>query len=1420
MRKQLYTIAALSAFLVLSVTNTFAGDVDQDIKRLPSLLGSTNAGKEFFFSFPPCYVLSGSENALYVYVSCGVATRVTLEVEGRGFVRTQTSKPNNVIEFKIAPGVGQPFEKSPNSDPPPDQIYFQAAVHVYADYPLVVYGCTRFEFTSDAFLAVPTNGWGQKYIVSSMADMSAMYPGFRLPSETCIIAGYDQTVVNFTMGGGQGTDDLTASGMKTGDRRTMKMNRGDVWAISTTTNEGDVSGSLVTSNKPIGVCSGNQCANVPTATRACDFVAEMELPCETWGKELHVTPIFSRKFNSYVKIFASEDNTKIYRDGVNFGVIRKGGGDRAGIAYWYDRIDNGSPRPIIVSGDKPIGVTLFNTGQEDDQVPSDPFQMVLTPVEQYQKEIIWNTPGINGGFGFATNYVNLVYALDANGLIPGDLEFAVVNGVRNFTWVKVSTRFGATTGGKFSRKINGKDYACKTLVLPGDGCYKLRSKDGFAAYAYGFSNYDSYGTPTSVALANLQKFDTVAPEPTWTIKCDGSVSDGSVTDLPNDTSRSNLGMVYLDEEMTYNYELQVENFVPGLVATAKWKANVIDLSQDAMGYVHYIDRAGNDKVIELKYNAPNYNLVEASINFNDKIGGVAFKPNETGTATVTIKNRSNSTTAHITKLELVKGTSGFSLQIPAPGLPIIILPNAEATFGVLFRAPATGTSFMDSIRIGDDCINFVKTELKAHMGAPVIDVSDIDFGTNPVNNPKTDKFSIRNSGNAPLVVSAYKPNVLPEFAPQQFPATPIVPPLEILPGKSQQYEVIFTAKNPIAYADQIEFISDAATGDNICLLNGAGTEAEVIVTGFNWDPTRINKPHVVTGKITVQNVGNEGLTMKGVYGETGDTPDFSYNKNAFIGVSISAKGSPGDSKSFDVTFTPTSIGSKKLTVNIEFEGTTGKDSSSAILDGTGILGKLKTSDYNFGTTEVSNVSAPQRRQIEILNERYTSSDSVTITDLTINGIGAIAENTTTWGTEGFRYNKAALGLPRTLQPDEKLTFEAEFVASKDGINMNNADITTVSDAEANVKSMWTGSGFTKGIDVTGGSATTCVGTSAQILCVVSNTGSSDATVSGLSITGPNAAAFTFQDPTLANGFVVNATSFQNVVINFTPTQATTPYNAVFNVVREGVTKSVDLTGTGQQFTATAIQQFESRKQDLVGKLDAKSTEVGFDVVDHISLMQPLTSSNVTSFKVKLSWNPKMTVRVSKQADAIKATGICAGWTVSGVKTDVDGVAEFTVSGGTSILNGTGELATVLFNTYLPENQDGLKNGVNMMCTVEPSNQCAIVTVPDLSLAIEPGCASPIRILNFAEQPTGLSAPNPNPATEAGTDINFSVAFKSDTEISIFNHLGERVMTLFSGAPDGGSYTLRIPTGDLASGAYVVQMVSGDFKATKTLNVSH
>jgi hypothetical protein len=228
--------------------------------------------------------------------------------------------------------------------------------------------------------------------------------------------------------------------------------------------------------------------------------------------------------------------------------------------------------------------------------------MAITPMEQFQREITFCTPGINGR-GFPDNYINLIYETDDNGNMPDDFLFAkVISG--KFQWEQLNVKFPGQDE-LFAKKINGKQYAVKIITLPGDGVYKIKADSLFAAYSFGYSDYDSYGYPTSSALADMEKADSSAPIPTYTLENDGSVKGAIITDMPNDDSlRSNLALIFMDNIESYNYTFDYEPFIAGETRSTNWTLTVIDKNKDAKATLLFSDRCGNDTTIVVEYTAP------------------------------------------------------------------------------------------------------------------------------------------------------------------------------------------------------------------------------------------------------------------------------------------------------------------------------------------------------------------------------------------------------------------------------------------------------------------------------------------------------------------------------------------------------------------------------------------------------------------------------------------------------------------------------------------------------------------------------------------------------------------------------------------------------------------------------------------------
>ncbi len=424
--KRLYAYFAVFLFLSATLLSQTPPKVlsPQDLTGM--LKAPSNAGTEFYFSFPPCIEpeSTGINTRCCVYVTSSVAQSITIEVPGSNWQATKSVLPNVTVEFNIPPTVAQAYFMRGTVAAPIEKVYQRAAVHLKAQSPVVVNAATRYGADSDGFLVLPVSSLGLEYVVSSWPQIVSSN-SYNAVSETTISAVYDETVVQFEMGGNSAS--ATSGGLKSGQMATFTMNKGDVLCFASNGENQDISGSYIKSTKPVAVVSGNQCANVPVGIPNCDYISEMELPISTWGREYHVTPIYGRKKNSMIRIFAKEKNTTVYRDGQSWLVIPRSS-RKIDNGYIERRLDDGASRCAVISADKPIYVVQYNTSQSDYNVFSDPFQMALTPIEQYQNEIMFSTPGTYPGTdNFKVHYMNLVYQLGPGGSVPDDLEFAVVN---------------------------------------------------------------------------------------------------------------------------------------------------------------------------------------------------------------------------------------------------------------------------------------------------------------------------------------------------------------------------------------------------------------------------------------------------------------------------------------------------------------------------------------------------------------------------------------------------------------------------------------------------------------------------------------------------------------------------------------------------------------------------------------------------------------------------------------------------------------------------------------------------------------------------------------------------------------------------------------------------------------------------------
>ncbi len=688
----------------------------------------TNVGKDFWLSVPPALTQEsvGWENFTRFFIVASGDANVKLE-QAAGISQNMFVPAGAVRAFNLKPGECQPFlyAYSGSTLPPPAQVYTGKGIHITSDQPVVVYVVIRYRWTTDGYLAIPTQSLGTKYI-SSVYD-GRPFGSSSLPNMHTIVGAYDKTKVTVTLGGGVNSLTVQLPGNKeahSGDVIEWTINKGDVIVISNKGPSETLSGSLIEGNKPFASISGQFCTDITVFESACDYTVEMDLPMELWGQIYPITLIKQRKKPSWLRVFAKEPNTLLWRDGQEYAFFTQGVGAAGGTqnnAWIEQRVwPNGlDPATAVMTSDKPIYVCLYNPSPSDDKVLSDPFSMIQTPIEQYQNKITFSTPSAPGGLPFALNWLNIVMEADENGLVPEDMEFGRVNEDGTVEWKSVRALFGINldlyqpigTGADsmlfLNSKYRGKVLGQKNIELQ-DGVYSIRSSKLFTCYSYGYDENDSYGYPSSNSLKILDN-SNAAPIITMYTDCNGNLF-GSATDGPDIDSekiREGLNKIDVDWGESFNIEnFKIDTSFKNGDIFVDWTLNVIDKSKQAKVTVSCSDLLQNMSTASIYYNPENVDLRELATEddnnniYNHSNGKIEL--NYYKSVFYEIQNMSSTGPLVVKDIKFKSNNQNYSIEPLNWSLNTPFSPKEIRKFIVTFHSNQVG-KFIDSIGVETEC---------------------------------------------------------------------------------------------------------------------------------------------------------------------------------------------------------------------------------------------------------------------------------------------------------------------------------------------------------------------------------------------------------------------------------------------------------------------------------------------------------------------------------------------------------------------------------------------------------------------------------------------------------------------------------------------------------------------------------------------
>ena len=348
----------------------------------------------------------------------------------------------------------------------PTVLAADAAYRLRSTQPVTVYQYNPLnaDVTNDASLLLPVNTWTGNYLVAAWQN----WDGINLPGWYSVTASKDNTMVTVKAPKG-GTPTQGGGGVDGQGNGVVVMNEGDVLQVITASG-GELTGSIVTADKPVQVMGGHECTQVPIGVTACDHLEESMFPIEALAKEYIVVPPVQVPNDQaekavIVRIVASEANTTLTFDPDQpVNKLLANAGDFVQIPPTIAK--------FVVKADKKILVAEYMVGQDGGYGTSDPAMLIAVPTAQFRKNYLFYAQT-----GWQANYVDILAPAGANVMVDG-------MGVANFVPI------GAT----------GFSLAHVKLSNGGDGSHSVTGDQGVGISVYGVVSYGSYWYPGGLDL--------------------------------------------------------------------------------------------------------------------------------------------------------------------------------------------------------------------------------------------------------------------------------------------------------------------------------------------------------------------------------------------------------------------------------------------------------------------------------------------------------------------------------------------------------------------------------------------------------------------------------------------------------------------------------------------------------------------------------------------------------------------------------------------------------------------------------------------------------------------------------------------------------------------------------------------------------
>lgn len=337
--------------------------------------------------------------------------------------------------------------------------------------------------TSDASLLIPVTGCGTEYVALTFGDRGVLSN----PPFVVVVAFTDDTEVTVIPTAtvkdlGQPPYQLLRD-----QPTTVTLQGLDVLNLEPPSAEGvrrDMSGTRISSNKPVAVFAGNRCGRVPIDSGFCDHLETQIPPLDTWGKRFVATKLTDRGGESdYFKVMAQSDATVL-----TFDPPRAAPELAAGEVWEFSSTESftlEASEPILVaqfmassaqtSPPGPFGVSQPCDHTYNGTCQGDPSMVLPAPTEQWLDDLEFLVPDT-----YAHQFINIAFSEGTQMRLDGQ---------------DVNTNAAAPVGSGQWRHL--------TLPATG-GPHKLEASQPVGVVIYGFDHNISYAYSAGLNFRRLQ----------------------------------------------------------------------------------------------------------------------------------------------------------------------------------------------------------------------------------------------------------------------------------------------------------------------------------------------------------------------------------------------------------------------------------------------------------------------------------------------------------------------------------------------------------------------------------------------------------------------------------------------------------------------------------------------------------------------------------------------------------------------------------------------------------------------------------------------------------------------------------------------------------------------------------------------------